>query len=124
MKVRPGFTPQEDIRRFRGTKQAQMDTNALPKGHIMGWAPPPDSTKPGGNSTSSSTTTPMTKAAKKNAKRKEKRQAEKEKEVPENWEDDDEQGEVVQMTKDEKEAPVEQSVEDTLSTKLEQLEVK
>ncbi|KZT12998.1 uncharacterized protein LAESUDRAFT_606383, partial [Laetiporus sulphureus 93-53] len=40
-KVRPGYTPQEDVRRFRGTRQAQMDVNTLPKGHIIGWAPPP-----------------------------------------------------------------------------------
>ncbi|KAF9534845.1 hypothetical protein CPB83DRAFT_737395, partial [Crepidotus variabilis] len=43
LKIRPGFTPQEDVRRFRGTKQAQMDANSLPKGHIIGWAPPPTS---------------------------------------------------------------------------------
>ncbi|TFK93854.1 hypothetical protein K466DRAFT_450382, partial [Polyporus arcularius HHB13444] len=40
-KIRPGFTPQEDVRRFRGTRQAQAEANALPKGHIIGWAPPP-----------------------------------------------------------------------------------
>ncbi|KAI0700701.1 hypothetical protein BC835DRAFT_1211761, partial [Cytidiella melzeri] len=41
IKIRPGFTPQEDVSRFRGTRQKQMDTTALPKGHIIGWAPPP-----------------------------------------------------------------------------------
>ncbi|KAF9006449.1 hypothetical protein BDQ17DRAFT_1171441, partial [Cyathus striatus] len=40
IKIRPGFTPQEDVKRFRGTKQAQMDATTLPKGHIIGWAPP------------------------------------------------------------------------------------
>ncbi|KZT24466.1 hypothetical protein NEOLEDRAFT_1048033, partial [Neolentinus lepideus HHB14362 ss-1] len=40
IKIRPGFTPQEDVKRFRGTKQAQMDTNQLPKGHIPGWVAP------------------------------------------------------------------------------------
>ncbi|KAF9569035.1 hypothetical protein CPC08DRAFT_739448 [Agrocybe pediades] len=73
IKIRPGFTPQEDVRRFRGTKQAQMDANALPKGHIIGWAPPPTSTA----SSAANGAKPMSKAAKKNAKRKEKREKEK-----------------------------------------------
>ncbi|TFK75980.1 hypothetical protein BDN72DRAFT_831416 [Pluteus cervinus] len=80
IKIRPGFTPQEDVRRFRGTKQAQMDANTLPKGHIIGWAPPPSSTP------ASSTSKPLSKSAKKNAKRKEKR--EEKKVVPDDWEDD------------------------------------
>ncbi|KAF5322417.1 hypothetical protein D9619_000422 [Psilocybe cf. subviscida] len=83
IKIRPGFTPQEDVRRFRGTKQAQMDSNALPKGQIIGWAPPPTSTaKPATDAK------PLSKAAKKNAKRKEKREQEKD-EVPENWDGDE-----------------------------------
>jgi len=85
IKIRPGFTPQEDVRRFRGTKQAQMDINTLPKGHIIGWAPPPTSTS------GSSTSKPLSKSAKKNAKRKEKREKEKV-DVPDNWEDDDDEG--------------------------------
>ncbi|KAJ3510295.1 hypothetical protein NLJ89_g4759 [Agrocybe chaxingu] len=85
IKIRPGFTPQEDVRRFRGTKQAQMDDNALPKGHIVGWAPPPTSTA----ASNANAGKPMSKSAKKNAKRKEKREKEKA-EVPDNWEDDDE----------------------------------
>lgn len=64
-----------------------MDTNALPKGHIIGWAPPPMSTA----SSSANSTKPMSKSAKKNAKRKEKREKEKaEGTVPDNWDDDDE----------------------------------
>lgn len=82
IKIRPGFTPQEDVRRFRGTKQAQLDANALPKGHIIGWAPPPTS-----SAASQSATKPLSKSAKKNAKRKEKKE---EKTVPDDWEDDDE----------------------------------
>lgn len=84
IKIRPGYTPQEDVRRFRGTKQAQLDSNALPKGHIIGWAPPPASSANNGSGTK-----PMSKSAKKNAKRKEKRSEEKET-VPDSWEDDDE----------------------------------
>ncbi|KJA29992.1 hypothetical protein HYPSUDRAFT_32034 [Hypholoma sublateritium FD-334 SS-4] len=84
IKIRPGFTPQEDVRRFRGTKQAQMDSTALPKGHIIGWAPPPKST-----AASTSEGKPLSKSAKKNAKRKEKREKEKTDDVPDNWDDDD-----------------------------------
>ncbi|TFL05754.1 hypothetical protein BDV98DRAFT_475510, partial [Pterulicium gracile] len=40
LKVRPGFTPQEDVQRFRGKKQSAMDAIQLPKGHILGWVPP------------------------------------------------------------------------------------
>ncbi|KAJ6539276.1 hypothetical protein B0H19DRAFT_961478 [Mycena capillaripes] len=83
IKIRPGFTPQEDVRRFRGTKQAQQDANALPKGHIIGWAPPPTSQASG------SATKPMSKSAKKNAKRREKKEEKKEEAVADNWEDDD-----------------------------------
>ena len=100
IKIRPGFTPQEDVSRFRGTKQTQKDINTLPKGHIIGWAPLPTSTSSG---------SPLSKRAKKNAKKKAKREggeedfinegrftvnqkgeeiSAKEEEVPENWEDD------------------------------------
>ncbi|KAK0486895.1 hypothetical protein EDD18DRAFT_1082058 [Armillaria luteobubalina] len=84
IKIRPGFTPQEDVRRFRGTKQAQMDATALPKGHIVGWAPPPST------STSGAGDKPLSKSAKKNAKRKEKREEKKNEIIKDNWEDDDE----------------------------------
>lgn len=70
-----------------------MDVNVLPKGHIIGWAPPPTSTSTSG--------TPLSKRAKKNAKKKankNKRDEEEEEEdsdrrtkgddVPENWDDD------------------------------------
>ncbi|RDB22871.1 hypothetical protein Hypma_010274 [Hypsizygus marmoreus] len=83
IKVRPGFTPQEDVRRFRGTRQAQMDTNALPKGHIIGWVPPP--------APSASTAKPLSKSAKKNAKRRVKK--EETREVPDNWDDEEEEEE-------------------------------
>ncbi|KAF7301329.1 RNA binding protein [Mycena indigotica] len=82
IKIRPGFTPQEDVRRFRGTKQTQHDANQLPKGHIIGWAPPPSSDKAGSDSAK-----PMSKSAKKNAKRRENKK--KDAEVADNWDDDD-----------------------------------
>ncbi|KAF9055187.1 hypothetical protein BDZ89DRAFT_975473 [Hymenopellis radicata] len=84
IKIRPGFTPQEDVRRFRGTKQQQMDSNVLPKGHVVGWAPPPSSTP------ASTSGKALSKSAKKNAKRKEKRDEKKTEPVKESWEDDDE----------------------------------
>ncbi|KAJ6614314.1 hypothetical protein B0H10DRAFT_1692365, partial [Mycena sp. CBHHK59/15] len=87
IKIRPGFTPQEDVRRFRGTKQAQLDANALPKGHIIGWTPPPSSSQASGSAAK-----PMSKSAKKNAKRREKKDDKKDSDavVADNWEDDDE----------------------------------
>ncbi|KAJ3572459.1 hypothetical protein NP233_g3061 [Leucocoprinus birnbaumii] len=86
LKVRPGFTPQEDVKRFRGTRQAQMDANALPKGHIIGWIAPSSASQPA---------KPLSKSAKKNAKRKEKREEKKanattDEPVRDNWEDEDE----------------------------------
>ncbi|KAF8076312.1 hypothetical protein FPV67DRAFT_1664593 [Lyophyllum atratum] len=90
IKIRPGFTPQEDVRKFRGTRQAQMDATALPKGHIIGWAPPTQSTA------TSASAKPMSKSAKKNAKRREKKGDEKKQDVPDNWEDEDEEGDDAQ----------------------------
>lgn len=84
IKIRPGFTPQEDIGRFRGSRQTQMDTNSLPKGHIIGWVP-----------ASSTTTVPapkanLSKAAKKNEKRREKKKEKKDAEkVKDSWEDEE-----------------------------------
>lgn len=130
LKIRPGFTPQEDVKRFRGTKQAQMDANALPKGHIIGWVPP---------SSASSSTKPMSKSAKKNAKRKEKRDKEREEAqsapVPDNWDDDeDEEGDKGAASPTDKNvtktAPEASNQSDSASAtsdlveKLEQLDVK
>lgn len=87
IKIRPGFTPQEDVRRFRGTKQADMDARQLPKGHIIGWVPP-------SNQASSSTSSKpagaaLSKSQKKNQKKKEKREAEVSKKIKDSWEDED-----------------------------------
>lgn len=66
-----------------------MDANALPKGHIIGWAPPPSAAE--ANEPAKS----MTKSAKKNAKRKEKKAESKkpqtEEVVPESWDDGDDE---------------------------------
>ncbi|KAG9103274.1 hypothetical protein FRC06_011511 [Ceratobasidium sp. 370] len=102
LKIRPGFTPQEDVSRFRGSRQQAADRAVLPKGHIMGWVPPSAETKPkpkakpgslaAAAAAAAADTAGLSKAQKKNAKRAEKR-AEKKAEtrqVKENWDDDDE----------------------------------
>lgn len=86
IKIRPGFTPQEDVKRFRGTKQQEMDTRALPKGHIVGWIAPSSTT----NTTTSKSSGAMSKSQKKNEKRKEKKKADVAKKIQESWEDSDE----------------------------------
>ncbi|THH14987.1 hypothetical protein EW146_g5428 [Bondarzewia mesenterica] len=86
IRIRPGYTPQEDVQRFRGTRQQAMEARTLPKGHIIGWMPSSAAPK-------DSDSKPMTKSAKKNEKRKEKRK-EKREEVRESWDsDEDEAGE-------------------------------
>jgi partner of Y14 and mago len=118
LKIRPGFTPQEDLTRFKGTRQQTAEQTALPKGHIIGWIPPSSETKAkrsgkaatsssaGGRSlealaageisfTGTSTKTepaPVSKSAKKHAKRTEKKKEEKQKTLEEKiraaWDDD------------------------------------
>ena len=86
IKIRPGFTPQEDVGKFRGTRQQEMDARALPKGHIIGWVAP----SPATNNTAGKSSGTMSKSQKKNEKRKEKKKADIAKKILENWEDDDE----------------------------------
>ncbi|ESK97637.1 rna binding protein [Moniliophthora roreri MCA 2997] len=123
IKIRPGFTPQEDVKRFRGTRQAQMDANALPKGHIVGWVPP---------TASEGSNKPLSKSAKKNAKRKEKRD-EKKAAIKDSWEDDDDEpAPVVKKSEESKEedAPSattnsedQPSTEDALASDMNKLKV-
>lgn len=80
-KVRPGFTPQEDVAIFRSARQQAVDARALPKGHIPGWAPP--------GAAAQAKKEPQSKSAKKNEKRKEKRKEKREEVVQENWDSDD-----------------------------------
>jgi partner of Y14 and mago len=84
IKIRPGFTPQEDVTRFRGTRQTQMDRIALPAGHILGWVAPSSASKPKSSDTHGSTS----KSAKKNEKRKGKQDKKKEEIIRANWEED------------------------------------
>ena len=57
-----------------------MDANALPKGHIIGWTPPPAAHGPGAGSATLS----------KNAKKRQKQREKKAEAVKDNWDDDDE----------------------------------
>lgn len=95
LKIRPGFTPQEDVGRFRSSRQQQTERNALPKGHIIGWVAPSSESKPKAGASSGGATAdddkPLSKSAAKNAKRRAKKQAEKEKVIAANWEDDSEE---------------------------------
>jgi partner of Y14 and mago protein len=76
-RIRPGYTPQEDVSVFKTSRQAESERRALPKGHIPGWVPRAATGE--GQKKSA--------AAKKNAKRREKKKEEK---VKENWEDEEE----------------------------------
>jgi len=77
-KIRPGFTPQEDVGRFRSVRQQAQDARVLPKGHVPGWAPP-------GAPAPATKKEPQSKSAKKNEKRKEKRKDKRQEPVQENW---------------------------------------
>jgi len=66
-----------------------MDANSLPKGHIIGWTPPPSTTKPGAPSGSGSGTTSLSKNAKKRQKQREKKVEALV--VKDNWDDDEDE---------------------------------
>lgn len=83
-KIRPGFTPQEDVKLFQPSPAKARAT--VPKGYVPGWAPP---------APSAASIAAKTAAAKKNEKRRKKKKekaeaAEKEK-VKDNWEDEEEE---------------------------------
>jgi len=103
-KVRPGFTPQEDVAIFRGSRQQAMDARALPKGHIPGWTPT--------GAAASQKQESQSKSSKKNEKRKEKRKEKRQEVVRENWDsEDDEDTSAPPADK----APAAQSSDDTTS---------
>ncbi|KAH9077469.1 hypothetical protein EDB83DRAFT_2504635 [Lactarius deliciosus] len=95
-KIRPGFTPQEDVARFRSIRQQAVDARALPKGHIPGWSPP-------GAPTPEKKEAPS-KSAKKNEKRKEKRKEKRQETVRESWESEDDEDVIASPTSKEAEA--------------------
>jgi len=104
-KVRPGFTPQEDVQRFRGTRQlaAEARTGA-------GKGPVPGYSVPGAAPSSASTAIPaqpLSKSAKKNEKRKKKRQEKADEgdtstpePVAENWDSDEDVDKGVKVGED------------------------
>ncbi|KAG9317541.1 hypothetical protein JVU11DRAFT_1747 [Chiua virens] len=85
IKIRPGFTPQEDVSRFRGTRQQAMDAAAIPKGHILGWVAPSETQQ----KAKGAGAPPPNKNAKKRANQRAKKAAEKAEEVKDNWEDEE-----------------------------------
>jgi len=86
IKIRPGFTPQEDVSRFRGTRQQAMDATALPKGHILGWVAPSSDAQPKAKGASAP---PPNKNARKRANQRAKKAAEKSEAVKDSWEDEE-----------------------------------
>jgi len=83
-KVRPGYTPQEDVSLFRGSRQtAAAGQNRHAPGYLPPGAPPPKTTEvvAGGDKS-------LSKSAAKNAKRRAKKQAEKEQMIKDNWDSD------------------------------------
>ncbi|GAA5829719.1 hypothetical protein JCM5353_005207 [Sporobolomyces roseus] len=87
IKVRPGYTPQEDVSLFRSTKQKELDHHKATKGTVPGLKPNAmvqnalrGATQAGGGG--------LSRSQKKNAKRKEKETGE---EVKDSWDNDDEE---------------------------------
>ncbi|KLO16341.1 hypothetical protein SCHPADRAFT_823297 [Schizopora paradoxa] len=83
-KVRPGYTPQEDVSLFRGSRQTVA---AAQNRNAPGYLPPGAAPKvPGAGAGGDK---PLSKAAAKNAKRRAKKQAEKEDApIKDNWDSD------------------------------------
>ncbi|KIJ56551.1 hypothetical protein M422DRAFT_218002 [Sphaerobolus stellatus SS14] len=82
LRIRPGFTPQEDVSRFRTSRQIVREQTALPKGHIPGWVAPSSETKPKPKEGAQS------KSAKKNEKRKAKKEEKKQELIKASWDSD------------------------------------
>jgi len=105
-KIRPGFTPQEDVARFRSGRQQAVEARALPKGHIPGWA----------GAATPEKTEAQSKSAKKNEKRKEKRKEKRQEVVRENWESEDDEDVIATPTGKAAEAVPTQAADGTPST--------
>lgn len=88
IKIRPGFTPQEDVSRFRGTRQQAMDATALPKGHILGWVAPSSDAQAKAKAKGTSAP-PPNKNARKRANQRARKTAEKSEAVKDSWEDEE-----------------------------------
>ena len=81
LKIRPGFTPQEDVGRFRGSRQKASETTNIPGSDRIQQPPKPDN--PFASTPSSSNT--KTKAQIKNEKRRAN------KKVNKNWDETDDE---------------------------------
>ncbi|KAG9049601.1 hypothetical protein FS837_009801 [Tulasnella sp. UAMH 9824] len=88
IKIRPGFTPQEDVGRFRSQRQQVADARKAGPRVVPGWAPPPQTTKkpPKPKSETATTGKPGAGTQKKTEKAKAKEKAP----VKDSWEDEDE----------------------------------
>ena len=86
--MRPGFTPPEDVGKYKNAKVVDWEAKALPKGAVVG-RPAPQA---------KNTAAELTAAQKKNMKRKEKRKEEKE--VPDAWDAEEEPVEEVKEKED------------------------
>ncbi|KAH9452095.1 hypothetical protein Pst134EB_016053 [Puccinia striiformis f. sp. tritici] len=69
IKIRPGFTPQEDVLKFRLARQSEFEPKKLPKGSVVGLIRPQVAV-------AQSALRGMSDAQKKNAKREETRKTE------------------------------------------------
>lgn len=89
IRIRPGFTPPEDVSKYKSSKQAEFENRRLPKGSVIGFIRPEVKV-------AQSVMKSMSDAQKKNVKRKEKRKAagpkvndgyleEEKEEVPNDW---------------------------------------
>ncbi|WWC93691.1 hypothetical protein V866_000527 [Kwoniella sp. B9012] len=92
-KVRPGFTPQEDVGRFRSTRQAAEDARSASRPTIPGSDRLGSQANKGGKEENVFASEPRekTKAQLKNEKRREKRREK----VSVNWDEDDDEDEEV-----------------------------
>ncbi|GAA6008299.1 hypothetical protein JCM11491_004428 [Sporobolomyces phaffii] len=100
IKIRPGFTPQEDVSRFRSQKQVELDHHRQTKGTVPGLNPLVGAALAGIAGAGAS------KSAKKNARRKDKRHddaaaaaAAAAAEVKDSWDDEDDNDNVTLPTK-------------------------
>ncbi|GAA5988175.1 hypothetical protein JCM5350_002211 [Sporobolomyces pararoseus] len=96
IKIRPGYTPQEDVSLFRSSKQVELDQHRARKGTVPGLKPNNPLVQDALRGISGGGSASGSKSAKKNAKRKEKRNegaTSSENNVKDSWDDDDDQEE-------------------------------
>ncbi|KDN52821.1 hypothetical protein K437DRAFT_253755 [Tilletiaria anomala UBC 951] len=73
-KVKPGFTPAEDVTKFRSSRQQEAERRKLPPGSVVGYIrPQPPASNTASPSFTAGASAGLSKSAKKNAKRKEAR---------------------------------------------------